>query len=185
MNVEDTDEGQALGLEAPAMEEKKKKTSHLLKAAGVGIEKRRKNSANMNQIRMEDNQMVLETPDGQKTQVEIIDVIEKQGNFRKAVPALPVPLAIIFCIFNVCLPGLGTLLGALCVLCCGTTKHDTKERGVKYGVGAAFLQIITTPLIFGWIWSIKYGVCMVQDSLSESMQKRNDEKSLEPKITKV
>ena len=39
--------------------------------------------------------------------VEVISVREKHGYFRKAIPHLPMPLAILLCICNVVIPGSG------------------------------------------------------------------------------
>jgi hypothetical protein len=55
-------------------------------------------------------------------------------------------------------------MGALSLLCCGKCRHETKSKGIKYGMVAAFLQIVTAVFIVGWIYSIVYGVNMVQDA---------------------
>lgn len=39
--------------------------------------------------------------------VEIISVREKHGYFRKAIPNMPLPIAVILCLFNVLVPGTG------------------------------------------------------------------------------
>ncbi|KAG0425331.1 hypothetical protein HPB47_027496 [Ixodes persulcatus] len=40
---------------------------------------------------------------------EIISVRERHGRFRKAVPLLPVPVAVVLCVLNVILPGIARL----------------------------------------------------------------------------
>lgn len=39
--------------------------------------------------------------------VEVVSVREKHGYFRKAIPHLPMPVAVIFCLMNVVIPGSG------------------------------------------------------------------------------
>ena len=41
---------------------------------------------------------------------EIIGIKEKHGQLRKAVPTMPLPLAITLCLINVVLPGIGRLI---------------------------------------------------------------------------
>lgn len=50
-------------------------------------------------------QVLIETADGVQ-ELEIVSSKEKHGSFRKAVPALPIPLAILCLILNI-FPGLG------------------------------------------------------------------------------
>lgn len=64
---------------------------------------------------------------------------------------------------------IGTILGALSLFCCGKCRHEKVSRGVKYGFVAAILQIVTAVFIVGWIYSIYYGVTMVQDSCKISI----------------
>lgn len=39
--------------------------------------------------------------------VEIIEVSEKHGPLYNAIPRMPLPLAVVLCIFNIVIPGLG------------------------------------------------------------------------------
>ena len=59
------------------------------------------------------------------------------------------PLAFVCLLLNIFLPGFGTLLNA----CLGVRVLP----GLMYG----FLQILLTPLIIGWVWSIIYGIKIV------------------------
>lgn len=109
-------------------------------------------------------QVFIEDKEGNVTRLEVVEVKEKMGLLRKAVPTLPLFFAIIFCLCNTVFPGTGTILGALSLLCCGKCRHETPAKGIKYGVIAAILQIVTAVFIVGWIYSIYYGVNMVQDA---------------------
>lgn len=41
--------------------------------------------------------------------MEIVSVREKHGQFRKAVPKMPLPVSVLLCLMNVVLPGTGEL----------------------------------------------------------------------------
>ncbi|OXA43105.1 Protein stum [Folsomia candida] len=85
--------------------------SHLLVAAGIGIEQRRKlsqqNAEAHGKVFQQGNQVYIEDKDGNVTRLEVVEVAEKMGLLRKAVPTLPVFFAIIFCLLNTILPGTG------------------------------------------------------------------------------
>eukprot|EP00347_Sterkiella_histriomuscorum_P017463 403349270 len=56
-----------------------------------------------------------------------------------------------FClVLNIFLPGFGTMLNA----CMGVHV----AQGLLYGL----LQILLAPLLIGWVWSIVYGIKIVQ-----------------------
>lgn len=38
---------------------------------------------------------------------EILEITEKHGALYNAIPCMPLPVAIVFCIFNIIVPGLG------------------------------------------------------------------------------
>lgn len=52
-------------------------------------------------------QLVVEEKDGRLTKLEILEVREKMGKLRKAVPTLPICIAILLCFVNTFLPGVG------------------------------------------------------------------------------
>ena len=61
-------------------------------------------------------------------------------------------LALICFILNIFLPGIGTMINSFFAKrCC---------EGFAYGI----LQLLTTALIVGWVWSIVYGWKIVQKS---------------------
>jgi hypothetical protein len=49
----------------------------------------------------------MEEKDGKITKLELVEVKEKMGKMRKAVPTLPIAIAIILCLLNVVLPSVG------------------------------------------------------------------------------
>ncbi|KAK7103353.1 micronuclear linker histone polyprotein-like [Littorina saxatilis] len=85
---------------------------------------------------------------------------------RAAIPALPLPLAVVCLILNIVLPGSGTVVSGMSVLCCSqsriSSKGDTKANTVCVNifVGAAQLGTVTFFLV-GWFWSLAWGVKMV------------------------
>jgi hypothetical protein len=55
-------------------------------------------------------QVYVQEKDGNMTKLEVVEVREKMGLLRKAVPILPTPIALIFCLFNAILPGTGKIM---------------------------------------------------------------------------
>lgn len=104
--------------------------------------------------------------------VEVVSIREKHGYFRKAIPHLPMPLAVIFCLMNVLIPGSGTLLSVLGIICGCKTEHDSKRKSSLISLLAAFLQLITAPIIVGWIWSVLWGITFV--NVSSELSKEID-----------
>jgi Ectodermal ciliogenesis protein len=48
---------------------------------------------------------------------------------------------------------------------CGVeTGNPNRSQAICYGFLAAFLQLLLAPLIVGWVWSILYGVYLIQDA---------------------
>ncbi|CDW91067.1 UNKNOWN [Stylonychia lemnae] len=62
-------------------------------------------------------------------------------------------LAVICLLFNIFIPGFGTMINA-----CAGTQYVGK--GICYGI----LQFLLAPLLIGWIWSIIYGIKILQAS---------------------
>nr|XP_053652164.1 protein stum homolog [Cherax quadricarinatus] len=116
--------------------------------------------------------VLIETEDGEVQEFEIVESKEKLGTLRKAVPTLPVPLAVLCLILNL-IPGLGTFVSGLAVLCGYPTHYETKSEGVCWNMVAAFLQVLLTPIVVGVIWSLQRGVILVQESLQKKIDDRN------------
>ena len=76
---------------------------------------------------------------------------------------LRTPFHIIFFILNIVLPGLGTVLSAF-----PCSQERTNIRGQKQPAKNArcgtivdgILQLVLTPIVIGWIWSIMYGYAL-------------------------
>uniref|UniRef100_T1JGT2 Protein SPEC3 n=1 Tax=Strigamia maritima TaxID=126957 RepID=T1JGT2_STRMM len=113
---------------------------------------------------------------------EIIGVRDRHGQFRKAVPTMPLPLAIVCCVLNVFLPGTGTLVSAFAVWCHYATEYENKSRAFANNVLAAFLQVLTLVIIVGYIWSILWGVTFVTLSISKRKQDAKEVKEVEAKV---
>jgi len=91
---------------------------------------------------------------------EILEVEEKPGVFRKALPVMPLVLAIPIAILSI-VPGLGTFIAAFLSLCFPHASGG-KCKGFWVNIAAALLQVITAPIMVGWIWSCIWGMTMVQ-----------------------
>ncbi|CAD5115550.1 DgyrCDS4514 [Dimorphilus gyrociliatus] len=82
---------------------------------------------------------------------------------------MPLSVAVICLILNIIIPGLGTLLEAVC-LCCFTKNFSPKEKifGFFTNVFIGLLQMALVPLLcIGWIWSILWGVALIGASNTE------------------
>uniref|UniRef100_A0A3Q3MG83 Stum, mechanosensory transduction mediator homolog n=1 Tax=Mastacembelus armatus TaxID=205130 RepID=A0A3Q3MG83_9TELE len=94
----------------------------------------------------------------------VVEVREKKGPLRAAIPTMPFPLAVICLFLNTFIPGLGTFISAFTVLC-GARSDLISERGVCcvfwLNVAAALIQVLTAVIMVGWIMSIFWGMDMV------------------------
>merc|ERR1719397_1921601 len=104
--------------------------------------------------------------DGEMCEMEIIGTREKQSIFQKSAPIMHPLLASVFLFLNV-VPGLGTFLAAFTLICCGRSSFDTNLEGFLVGIGTAVLQLITSVVIVGWIWSLLHGAYFVRKAVEE------------------
>ncbi|XP_072536344.1 protein stum homolog isoform X1 [Salminus brasiliensis] len=99
----------------------------------------------------------------------VVQVREKKGPLRAAIPYMPFPVAVICLFLNTFVPGLGTFISAFTVLCGART--DLPDRHVCcvfwLNIAAAFIQILTAVVMVGWIMSIFWGMDMVILAISE------------------
>lgn len=103
---------------------------------------------------------------------EIIKVHEVHGRFRKAIPIMPLPLAIFCCILNIGAPGIGTLVTAFACFCC-RSEYESKGEAVCNNVLAGFLQLVTTIILVGWIWSLYWGILFVSLAITKGEEKND------------
>ncbi|XP_071765147.1 protein stum homolog [Centroberyx gerrardi] len=100
----------------------------------------------------------------------VVEVREKKGPLRAAIPTMPFPLAVICLFLNTFIPGLGTFISAFTVLC-GARNELVSERGkccvFWLNVAAALIQILTAVIMVGWIMSIFWGMDMVILAISD------------------
>ncbi|KAF8364207.1 hypothetical protein PRIPAC_91130 [Pristionchus pacificus] len=80
------------------------------------------------------------------------------GRFRRAIPSMPLSLAVLCFLSNVFIPGLGTLLSSFSLISCA----DGAPSHVFINILCAFLQLITAPFIVGIIWSWQWGILFIQ-----------------------
>ncbi|XP_076813417.1 protein stum homolog isoform X2 [Clavelina lepadiformis] len=89
---------------------------------------------------------------------------KKPNGMRNAIPELPIALAIVLCIVNFLLPGIGTIIAGFSVLCCGNVGQSGGGRFgtfcINFWVGIA--QLLLLGFFFlGWVWSIMWGVAFI------------------------
>ncbi|XP_056001016.1 uncharacterized protein LOC130048385 [Ostrea edulis] len=83
-------------------------------------------------------------------------------------PILPLELAVVCCVMNFILPGVGTMISGISVLCCAKTDDITRKQ--KYSscivvVAIGVLQLIMVScFLIGWIWSGIWGVSLIGNS---------------------
>jgi hypothetical protein len=121
---------------------------------------------------------IRDPPVSDTTGYVVVRTEEKHGPLQRAIPVMPLALAVVSCVFNIVLPGTGTLLAAFSVFCCGTTtRMNSALRAFLLNIVSGLLQLSTFLLIVGWIWSITWGMTFVQLALSA---KENRERSPVP-----
>ncbi|EDV22601.1 uncharacterized protein TRIADDRAFT_58994 [Trichoplax adhaerens] len=92
-------------------------------------------------------------------------VEEGPVTMKASIPVLPMWLAIICCIFNFIIPGSGTIISGLSLLCHEVKKKKDRFRKLKQclinvSVGVIQFACIVFCLI-GWFWSIIWGTIMI------------------------
>lgn len=119
------------------------------------------------------------------------DSTSKETNFRDSIPAMCTAVAFVCFICNIIMPGLGTFLSGLSVLCGSRMrlKDNTKSKVVLVNCWVAFLQLFTTIfLLLGWIWSIVWGTLFLSYTdefykiKEKEKEKSNPEKVQEERV---
>ncbi|XP_056672000.1 protein stum homolog isoform X1 [Monodelphis domestica] len=93
----------------------------------------------------------------------VVQVREKKGPLRAAIPYMPFPVAVICLFLNTFVPGLGTFVSAFTVLCGARTDLPDRHMCCVFwlNIAAALIQILTAIVMVGWIMSIFWGMDMV------------------------
>uniref|UniRef100_A0A8C5LA66 Mechanosensory transduction mediator n=1 Tax=Jaculus jaculus TaxID=51337 RepID=A0A8C5LA66_JACJA len=104
----------------------------------------------------------------------VVQVREKKGPLRAAIPYMPFPVAVICLFLNTFVPGLGTFVSAFTVLCGART--DLPDRHVCcvfwLNIAAALIQVLTAIVMVGWIMSIFWGMDMVILAISQGYKEQ-------------
>ncbi|XP_045187421.2 uncharacterized protein LOC123545166 [Mercenaria mercenaria] len=106
-------------------------------------------------------------------------VLQQEDSWiRVAIPYLPLWVAVLCLLLNILIPGSGTILSGLCILCCAKSRVPPKYDPdpvllicVNTWVGIAQLFTVTFLLV-GWFWSIAWGIRMVILSLEQRRELR-------------
>ncbi|XP_033340186.2 mechanosensory transduction mediator stumble [Megalopta genalis] len=113
---------------------------------------------------------VAPPPLSEEPKAKIPDVlVEHNSLMRGAIPCLPVPLAWFCLVWNVLLPGSGTVWSGIFNLCSGQPRFSA-VAGLKSRLGAFVVNLVVgvgqlfTVLfcLVGWGWSIWWGVTLVR-----------------------
>ncbi|ESO83569.1 hypothetical protein LOTGIDRAFT_133311 [Lottia gigantea] len=85
---------------------------------------------------------------------------------RSAIPHLPLGVAVLCLLLNIIIPGSGTMLSGVAILCCGRPRVNSKDDHVIVticvNVWVGFAQLFTiTFLLVGWFWSLAWGIRMI------------------------
>lgn len=89
---------------------------------------------------------------------------EGDTSLRDSIPAMSKPVAVTCLVLNVVLPGFGTFISGLTVLCGSHVrpKGATRRSVVWANSWVALLQfLLTFLLLLGWIWSIMWGTAFL------------------------
>jgi len=115
-------------------------------------------------------QQVIGAPANQQPQmVQTTTVVttttkKEPSQIRKAIPELPLPLAIVLLVVNCLLPGVGTIIAGFSVFCCGNIGESGGSKFgtfcINFWVGLAQLFTVV-GFLFGWVWSILWGIAFV------------------------
>ncbi|KAE9551598.1 hypothetical protein FO519_005205 [Halicephalobus sp. NKZ332] len=86
------------------------------------------------------------------------------GPLRQAVPCMSHPTAVFCFLLNIFIPGLGTLISAFTVWAKETSYESqcTKHSVFFLNILTAFLQLLLTPLVVGYLWSLLWGLIFLQ-----------------------
>jgi len=100
-------------------------------------------------------------------------LIVRDSPVRAAIPILPMPLATLCFVLNLLVPGFGTIMSGLFVLCCccGRTRYDEECDGdtkfcsfvMNCVIGLSQFATIILCLV-GWCWSIGWGITLISVS---------------------
>ncbi|CAG5125011.1 unnamed protein product [Candidula unifasciata] len=107
------------------------------------------------------------------------NLTEGDVTLRDSIPAMSRCVASICLVFNIFLPGAGTLIAGLSVLCCSHVrpKDDSKRHCIYVNAGVALIQFMLTFLfLLGWIWSIMWGIAFLSVS-KQYYYRHQDEQS--------
>uniref|UniRef100_A0A0M3IE71 Protein SPEC3 n=1 Tax=Ascaris lumbricoides TaxID=6252 RepID=A0A0M3IE71_ASCLU len=89
---------------------------------------------------------------------------------HSAIPFLPLPAAIMCLVFNIFLPGAGTILSGYLVVCIGQTRIHYKEAprlmSILVNLLVGLSQFFTITFLFvGWFWSLAWGGLLIVNSI--------------------
>nr|CAB3266669.1 protein stum homolog [Phallusia mammillata] len=108
----------------------------------------------------------------------ILEVRDKKGRMQAAIPFVPSALAWIFLLFNLFLPGVGTIFMGFAALFGARTCSKKPNRCIDFllNIACAFLQMLTAIVIVGWIWSIYWGMNVITQAQEKNRPRISGEK---------
>jgi len=112
---------------------------------------------------MSNNTTVVMAPAAPPPTTTVIVQNNQNNCCRQAIPALHIAGAIIACLFDIVIPGFGTILAGFFVFCCGNPGDDIGAKFacccLNFFIG--LLQFLLAGILIGWIWSWIWACALV------------------------
>ncbi|XP_077995583.1 uncharacterized protein LOC144449049 [Glandiceps talaboti] len=117
-------------------------------------------------------------PSGTTENVEVVESNEgdRDRTLKLCVPMFPMCFAATCLIFNIVIPGLGSMLAGLGALfCCNKTSCGLRVAHFCFNFWCGVFQLAFAILIVGWIWSVLWGLMYVGFALDDD--EKDDQRS--------
>ncbi|XP_070572247.1 protein stum homolog [Ptychodera flava] len=100
--------------------------------------------------------------------VEVVERSEGDRTLKMCVPMFPMCFAATCLIFNIIIPGSGSMLASVGALfCCNKTSCGSRIAHFCFNFWCGVFQLAFAVLIVGWIWSVLWGLMYVGFALDD------------------
>lgn len=133
-----------------------------------------KSQVSVDDTQVQNNATVIYPPEEIKPKSVLTN---DESYIRSAIPYLPLGLSVMCLCMNIFIPGSGTIISGVSILCCGKSrlpvKDDQRMTTICVNVCVGVAQLFTvTFLLVGWFWSLAWGFQMVSLSVEYKLQKK-------------